>query len=74
MFGRTRKRRFENAVSEEVAYMLDLHGPTAAAVEAAVARAGRPHLNSSRVRVIEEAARRIQARVSDVGALIDDKT
>lgn len=64
MFGRTRKRRFENAVAEEVAYMLDLHGPTAKSVEAALERARRPHLNSGRVRVIEEAARRLQARVS----------
>ena len=64
MFGRTRRRRFEEAVLEEVAYMLDLHGPTARAVEAAQARAGRPHLNSSRIRVIEEAARRLQDRVS----------
>lgn len=65
MFGRTRKRQFEEAVLEEVAYMLDLQGPTAQAVEAARARAGRPHLNSSRTRVIEEAARRLQARISD---------
>ena len=64
MFGRTRKRRFEEAVLEEVAYMLNLHGPTARAVEAALERAGRPHLTASRIRVIEEAARRLQDRVS----------
>ncbi len=63
MFGQTRKRRFEKAVLEEVAYMLDLHGATDRAVEAARARAARPNLDSSRARVIQEAASRLGARV-----------
>ncbi|WGM40238.1 hypothetical protein AMEJIAPC_03179 [Caulobacter sp. NIBR1757] len=65
MFGQTRKRRFERAVLEEIAYMVDLHGPTPDAVKAAQARAARPNLNSSRVRVIEEAASRLAARMSN---------
>lgn len=64
MFGQARKRRFEKAVLEEVAYMLDLHGSTDRAVEAARARAARPNLNASRARVIAEAAERLNARVS----------
>ena len=64
MFGRTRKRRFEKAVLEEVAYMLDLHGATDRAVEAAKVRAARPNLESGRVRVIEEAASRLGARLA----------
>lgn len=42
MFGFTRRRRFEDAVLEEMAYMLDLHGLTPRAVEEA--RARRPGL------------------------------
>jgi hypothetical protein len=64
MFGQTRKRRFEKAVLEEVAYMLDLHGATDRAVEAARARADRPNLEAGRVRVISEAVLRLQSHVS----------
>lgn len=63
MFGRTRKRRFEKAVLEEVAYMLDLHGPTPRALDAARERAQRENLTPSRVRVISEAAARLEARI-----------
>jgi hypothetical protein len=63
MFGRTRKRQFEKAVLEEVAYMLDLHGPTPRALEAAKERAERENLTPSRVRVISEAAARLEARI-----------
>lgn len=63
MFGRTRKRRFEKAVQEEISYMLDLHGHTDKAVTAARVRAERPHLEASRVRVIAEAAERLQALI-----------
>lgn len=64
MFGRTRRRRFDKAVLEEVAYMLDLHGPTPKAVEAARQRAARPNLTSGRVRVIVEALAQLEARIA----------
>jgi hypothetical protein len=67
MFGRTRKKRFEEAVQEEVAYMLDLHGHTPRAVAAARARAERPHLGPSRVRVIQEAADQLETRIRRKG-------
>lgn len=64
MFGFTRRRRFEDAVLEEMAYMLDLHGLSPRAVEEARARARRPGLPGARVRVIQEAASRLADRLS----------
>ncbi|MBI1405813.1 MAG: hypothetical protein GC145_06780 [Caulobacter sp.] len=61
MFGQNRRRRFEKAVTEEVAYLLGLHGAPAEAFQAAVERARRPNIPGSRVRVIEAAAQRLKA-------------
>ncbi|MBX3479887.1 MAG: hypothetical protein KF842_05770 [Caulobacter sp.] len=62
MFGRNRRRRFEKAVGEEVAYLLHLHGNPADAAMAALERARRPNIPGSRVRVIEAAAVRLKAQ------------
>jgi hypothetical protein len=64
MFGRNRRRRFEQAVSEEIAYMLSLHGDPIRASAASAERARRPNIGSSRVRVLEEAAARMAAAAS----------
>lgn len=61
MFGQNRRRRFEKAVAEEIAYLMDLHGEPEKAAEAALERAGRPHIPASRARVNQEAASRLSA-------------
>lgn len=76
MFGRNRRRRFEKAVAEEVAYLLGLHGNPADAAQAALDRARRPNIPGSRVRVIEAAAIRLKAQAGQTppGALQPDQT
>lgn len=64
MFGFGRRRRFETAVLEEMAYMLDVYGLTPRVVEEARARARRPGLSAGRVRVLQEAASRLADRLS----------
>jgi hypothetical protein len=63
MFGLNRRNRFEEAVAEEMAYMLGLHGDPAAAAEGSAERARRPNIAASRVKVLREASARLRARV-----------
>ncbi len=62
MFGLNRKRRFEQAVAEEMAYMLGLHGDAKAAAEGSAERARRPNISSSRGKVLETASARLRAQ------------
>jgi len=63
MFGFKRKRRFEKAVSAEVSYLLAVHGEPDQAMEAAQARAARPNIPDSRIRIHQAAAANLGARV-----------
>lgn len=70
MFGLKRRRRFEEAVKAEIAYMLAIHGEPAAAARAARERAARSGIGASRTAVISEAAERLarQSSAGDQGA------
>ena len=62
MFGLNRRNRFEEAVAEEMAYMLGLHGDPLAAAEGSAERARRRNISSERAKVLREASARLRAR------------